>query len=136
MHDVIEGRLLCKLSEKSTGSMSTMPTCVVVLPTIPVLFATHHLKRKGTWVTHRRVVIHTDPIKDTAFICRICLIAMKLNADLKSHIRSHGCRNEMEAIASDAKAEEAAPTCIRCGYQHVCIYENVSKIKYNWYCCS
>lgn len=59
-------------------------------------------------VVHRIVLGHADPIKDTEFICHICMICMKSNADLKCHLRGHETRNEAETIKSDAEDREVA----------------------------
>lgn len=74
---------------------------------------------------HRGGVRHADAvnsIKDTEFICHICLISMKQNAGLKSHLRDD--RNETEAIASGTKSEWAShqSNVWQWRYMYICIH--------------
>lgn len=82
--------------------------------------------------------IPSTQIKDTEFICHTCLIPMKSNAGLKSHLTCHGHQNKMEAITSDAKDEWGGLIYIRCGNHHVCVFMpccfNAIKILLKFYC--
>lgn len=59
-------------------------------------------------MVHSSVVgyaVSINAIMDTQFICQICMIPMKSNDGLKSHIKGHERRNDIEAITSDAEGE-------------------------------
>lgn len=54
---------------------------------------------------HNIVVGHADPIKpvnDAEFICHTCMLSMKKNEGVKSHLSGHGHQNKMETITNYA----------------------------------
>ena len=60
-------------------------------------------------MAHNKSIENPDPICSvymTEFICHICLMTMKLNAGLKSHVRGHGCHSETEVFTNNAKGWE------------------------------